>query len=166
MPNAARTPAPSGWTASRVRHGRRALGALVAVVGILVIIGWWHARRLTRISDRFTPMKPNAALGLVVAGGSLAVWAARPTGRRVASVPTAAGAVLLLLGVGTLAEFGFGVDLGIDRLLLPRAGDTDAANAGRMAVMSAAVFVALGAASSRWCVGAGASCTWHRRRPR
>ena len=147
MPNAARhTGAERLDRERRAPPAAAALGAPVAVVGILVIIGWWsQLDGLTRISDRFTPMKPNAALGLVVAGGSLAVWAGRPTGRRVASVPTAAGAVLLLLGVGTLAEFGFGVDLGIDRLLLPRAGDTDAANAGRMAVMSAAVFVALGA---------------------
>lgn len=72
---------------------------------------------LTRLSDRFTPMTPNAAIGLVLDGGALALWAGRPTGRGAATSTTAAGGLLVLLGLVTLAQFAFGLRAGIDRLL-------------------------------------------------
>ena len=63
---------------------------------------------------------------------------------RAAAVVRLTSGLLIGLGVLTLIEYSAGTDLGLDRLLLPPGGDADAANPGRMSLLSAVVFVALG----------------------
>ncbi len=90
-------------------------------------------------------MKPNTALCLALAG--MGLWlVARRTGRRRGPVVIACGAVVVVVGLATLAEYAFGLDLRIDELLfedLPNGVGTPAP--GRMAPSTALCLVTAGA---------------------
>jgi signal transduction histidine kinase len=87
-------------------------GCLVALVGASVLVGWYfEIDRLKGVYGAIT-MKPNAAVGLLLAGIALCAHTARL--RRFGIVCAAAAAVL---GVATLSQHLIGWDLGIDQLL-------------------------------------------------
>ncbi len=129
-----------------VRWVASVLGLLVALLGLGVIVGWWlDLEWLTHVRHEYTPMKPNAAAGNVLAGLALALWLGRSgTTRATAVAVRILSGLLIGLGALTLVEYLARVDLRIDRLLLPTGGDVDAANPGRMALLTAVIFVAMG----------------------
>src|SRR4051812_8297577 len=92
-------------------------------------------------------MKPNTAVGLVLAGGALTAVrhaAGRPALGRVSK---AAAAVLVALGLATILEYALGRDLGIDQVLWQEpAGVVGTAIPGRMAANTAVAFVLVGVA--------------------
>ena len=63
------------------------------------------------------PMKPNIAVALALGGIGLVLHVGR--GRSSQYVMNGFGAIILLLGAGTLFEHATGIDIGIDALLLP-----------------------------------------------
>ncbi len=112
------------------------LSALVAGVGLAVLIGWWvESPALTSVLPGLVAMKANAAFGLALTGA--AVWLHRlpdaPAAARVAMrVCAAAAAAVALL---TIAEFVTGWNLHVDQIL---AIDHSTAGApGRMALATA-----------------------------
>ena len=124
-------------------HAAAIAGLASAALGISVLGGWvLGSDVLTSIVPGLVPMKPNMALGFLLLGVSLAIAALPGTARR-----RAVGRVLAmtagLIGLLTLAQYAFGVDLWIDRLL-PFTGEdkTGITLAGRMAPTSAANLVA------------------------
>src|ERR1039458_643340 len=91
-------------------------GFLVTAIGIVVLIGWLaHIPALVQVSPGWVTVKANTAVGLVVAGVAVSLAAAE----RRAAFPfvRACGIFLTALGAATLAEYIFGWDLGIDRLI-------------------------------------------------
>ncbi|MEK7329916.1 MAG: hypothetical protein AAB113_03855, partial [Candidatus Eisenbacteria bacterium] len=74
------------------------------------------------IGPGFVPMKPNAVLGIVLAG--LFLWRFRVReGRRAKWARRAAGLLVGVVGLLTLSEHLFGWDLGIDQLILRAAAE-------------------------------------------
>jgi PAS domain S-box-containing protein len=85
--------------------------ALVAAVGLAVLLGWYgDVRSLTTVFPGYPPMRPNTAMALVALG----IAAATLDRRRLAAPLSAAAAAL---GAATLAEYVLGRSLGIDTLL-------------------------------------------------
>jgi hypothetical protein len=95
----------------------KVLGAVVAVVGFVVLAGWLLGIPiLISLGPGWVPMKVNAALGLLLSG--LAVWvAAAETAPWAKPTRLALGAAIVALGAATLAEHAFEWRLGIDELL-------------------------------------------------
>ena len=135
---------PMSEAAPLTRASRR-LGALVAVVGVLVLIGWAvEITVLTSVLPGLVSMKLNAAVCL----GLLGLALAQP--RRPWLVWTVV-AVVLLIATATLVEYVGAVDLGIDELLVGDPGDPGGNPPGRMAFATAfsAAFLAVALAVAR-----------------
>jgi PAS domain S-box-containing protein len=123
-----------------------AAGALAMVVGVAVLAGWLTGSdALKSVIPDASGMKPNSALGFVLAGGAL--LALRSSGARpaVGRLGLALSIGVVAIGLLTLLEYWLHVDLGIDQLLFrePPAA-AGAAVAGRMAGNSALSFVLSG----------------------
>jgi two-component system sensor histidine kinase/response regulator len=116
--------------------------ALVAALGVLVVIGWHtHNETLLHVRPNLVTMVYNTALGFILCGtGIIAIALGRPRW----ALP--GGVLVSALGLLTLAEYKFGVDLGIDQLLMQPYISVANAYPGRMAVSTAAFFFAAGAA--------------------
>ncbi|WP_295390186.1 PAS domain S-box protein [uncultured Thiodictyon sp.] len=96
-----------------------AVAALTAVVlGLLVLVGWrLDIPVLIRVLPQWATMKPNTAVGFMLAG--LALWWLRvaPAGRLRRAAGRVCASLVVLLGLLTLTEWLGGWDLGIDHLL-------------------------------------------------
>jgi PAS domain S-box-containing protein len=120
------------------------------VVGLSVLAGWTLHIVVLLTWGASTPMAPNAAACFVLAGFSL--WLLREKQNR-SSAPIknltakTAAAVVSMVGLLTLAEHLFTLNLGIDRLLLrgPPAGQTASARI-LMSPITAGAFLLLGLA--------------------
>lgn len=123
-------------------------GVVVLLIAGTVLAGWALGNRtLTSFYPGWVTMKPNTAFALglsaaavLVHGASGRQWRWRTAAAR------AFGLIVLLIGALTLAEYAFGISLGIDQLLVdaPEAGGSPMP--GRMAAVSALAFVFLGCA--------------------
>ena len=88
-------------------------GSICVALGVVTLIGWlFHYSALTRVRPSFNPMMPNVAAGFLLNGLALFFVAA---GR--SSLALVGAIWSSLVGVLTLAEFGFSVNLHIDELL-------------------------------------------------
>jgi PAS domain-containing protein len=117
-------------------------------MGVVVLVGWIAGlAALTTVMPGLASMKPNTALGFLLAGAALALSArdGHPMRDRLRS---GLAGLVALLGLLTVAEYLLGVDLGIDNLLLSVPPDPVAGNAprGRMALATAMGFSCCGLA--------------------
>jgi PAS domain S-box-containing protein len=119
-----------------------ASGASVAALGGLVVAGWLTvAVALIQVLPGFPPMQYNTALGFMICGAAL--LAAALDLRR----PTALlGGLAAVIGLATLCQYLFHVDLGIDDLLVETYVLTGVSDPGRMAPNSAVALALIGAA--------------------
>lgn len=121
-------------------------GYFAIAVGVTVVLGWlFEIAPLKSVLPGFVTMKANTAFGFILAGlalvlladSSYSTWA-----RRLALV--CAGAVALL-GLLTLCQYLFSINLGIDQLFFHEpAGMVGTLSPGRMAPMTAIDFLLLG----------------------
>ena len=120
-----------------------AFGGIVSVVvGLTVMLGW-HLQNLTLIQVRpsLSPMQFNTALCFFLNGAGLLFKA---TGRtRPASM---AGAATLIVGLLTLAQSAFGLNLRLDQIFMEGYVSLDYTHPGRMSPIAAACFVLTGLA--------------------
>ena len=121
----------------------------VAGLGIAVLIGW--ALDVTALKaglGQWQTMKPNTALGFMIAGVSLFAAGRVREVPRWRVVQLGLGGALILLGLLTVGEYLFAAaDFGIDRLLFRDIGDAaNAAPPGRMPFATATGFVFTGLA--------------------
>ncbi len=118
------------------------VGSAVAALGVLVLAGWTLGSSvITNIDPSLAPMKANTACSLVALGLALRFSSRRgPTH----ALPRALGAFAAALGALALSEYAFGVELGIDELLVHDQWSTIAP--GRMSMVTATHFVLLGGA--------------------
>jgi PAS domain S-box-containing protein len=94
------------------------------LLSLAVLLGWMIGLdALKRIIPGTVSMNPATAVALFLAGLSLHLSASR-RGRR-ATGPRALGTVAVVIGAIKLADYGLGLDLGIDRVLFPAALGAD-----------------------------------------
>jgi PAS domain S-box-containing protein len=138
------TPNPRLVTA--LQSFAKGAGLAVSIAGALVLLGWaLDLSMLTSISSDFVSMKPNAALGFVLAGGTLHVLSTGVADRRLRFAALAAAFVVALIGLLTLSEYLYGWNLSIDRLVFSEAtGALGTSAPARMAPTSAFCFFLLG----------------------
>ncbi|MBF0634130.1 MAG: PAS domain-containing protein [Nitrospinae bacterium] len=117
------------------------LCALVALLGMSVILGWHLANAaLVQLNPKFVPMQYNTALGFVLAGAGLAL---SQFGLR--RVTLAFGAIVFALGALTMTQYLLGVDFGIDQLFMTHYITVKTSHPGRMAPNTALSFTLTGA---------------------
>jgi len=120
------------------------VGALLALLGGAVILGWWlHAAPLTRVVPGFAPMVLNTALCFALGGAALLILASESPWR--ARAATTIGVLLVILPVLVLAEHAFGSDLGIDWPSLHAWMYNSTWTPGRMSAPTASAFLIGGA---------------------
>src|SRR4030095_15050471 len=138
------TPNPRLVTA--LQSFAKGAGLAVSIAGALVLLGWaLDLSMLTSISSDFVSMKPNAALGFVLAGGTLHVLSTGVADRRLRCAALAAAFVVALIGLLTLSEYLYGWNLSIDRLVFSEAtGALGTSAPARMAPTAAFCFFLLG----------------------
>jgi PAS domain S-box-containing protein len=156
----------------RQKHLSQAAGALVILLGLLVLAGWiWNLEGLKSLMPGIVSMKANSAVCFVLAGVALLLHAvsqslalspestlAYSTGGKAAgrSLPqmllvqiAARVLAFVVLGVAlvTLAEYLFDLNLGLDTWLFPASARAEITPMpGRMSSATALDFVLLGAA--------------------
>ena len=120
----------------------------VVALGILVLYGWASKNEsLMSVLPGLVTMKANTAIGLAFAAISL--WLLIPEASRSPrrGVAHFFAWLVVLIGVATLAEYVFGLNLRIDELLfLDPKGSIGTSSPGRLAPMTATAFIALGLA--------------------
>jgi len=128
-----------------IRRLGRLLALASAVVGVLVLCGWvLDLAWLTQLHPSWVSMKANTALGFTVAGTVLYL---RHRQERVTLSFRMAAGFLALLGLFTLAQYVFGLNLGIDQWLFQEDSAAKAtSHPGRMSPATALCFLLLGLA--------------------
>lgn len=112
-------------------------------LGSLVIIGWLIEREdLIQVLPSFVPMQFNTALGFCIFGlSTLSILTGRNSAASVLSILGG------LLGLLTLTEYAFNIDLGIDELFMEAYITVKTSNPGRMAPNTALCFFLSGITS-------------------
>ena len=128
-------------------------GIMVAVVGLLVLVGWlFGLDPLKSVVPGLANMKANTALCFLFAGAALALREHR------AVRLTCAGLVCAVAGL-TMAEYLSGRSLGLDQLLFRDVVDANTIHPGRMVEATALGFLLSGA--SLWLLRArGRAALW------
>ncbi len=133
------------------RSARFLAGAILLIAG-LVLFGWkTQNHTLIYIAPGFAAMKVNTAVAFLGCSIALFCLAKGPSARggwnRIAGMTC--GTFVSLIGAATMVEYGFGLDLKIDQLLIPEAPSAIGSYfPGRMSDLSAFNFLVLGAALS------------------
>jgi len=122
-------------------------GGFSIVVGTAALAAWWFDRSdLTSIVAGLPPVMPNSALMAVLEGTALVLLAPFAAGRRRAATGTLCAGVAGVIAGLTLSEWMFGVDLGIDRILLTPREVSVREYAGRPSSEVATAFAAVAVA--------------------
>jgi diguanylate cyclase (GGDEF)-like protein len=119
---------------------------LVAAVGVAVIIGWlWDIALLKSMLPGLASMKVNTAYAFLAAGTALWFVHTAAPGSQALGLARALAVIVAAFGGLTLAEDLFGLELGIDQLILPDAAQAAAgAHPGRMSPAAALNFLFVG----------------------
>ncbi len=105
-------------------------------IGLTVIFGWYTRNEtLIQINEAFVPMQYNTALGFIILG--ISVWFTNAQKRTALYIT---GGALLLLGILTLSQYIFNIELGIDQALMEHYINIRVSHPGRMAPDTAICF--------------------------
>lgn len=116
------------------------LSMLVAMLGLLVIVGWHlHSTLLIQVYPDFLPMQYNTALGFIFSG--LAIIALQSSRIRLAQIFSV---TVLLIGGLTLWQIVTGLNLHIDQLFMQHYVVVKTDTPGRMAPNTALCFLLSG----------------------
>jgi PAS domain S-box-containing protein len=116
----------------------KSAGLCVLGIGLLSLLGWALNRELlTSFGHALPAMKVNSALAFAFAGACL-LYDWQSAGRR--SIPVLLGALTASIGLATLIEYAFGVDLRIDEFLVSDRGSGHLPP-GRPAITTALIFL-------------------------
>ncbi len=131
-------------------------GALALLTGAMVLVGWaLDITVLKSILPGWVSVKPNTALCFILTGLSLLPQPVTQTPgltRLISHLARLCGLLAGLIGVLTMMEYGFTLDLGIDQRLFPElTGTVGTSVPGRMAPDSALCFVMLAATREILC---------------
>jgi len=111
------------------------LPTLTALIGVLVIIGWYsHTPWMIQVHPSFVPMQFNTALGLAVLGTAQVL-------RLPLYVRNSGIGLICLVGLLTLVQYIWHIDLGFDQLLMEHYITVETSHPGRMAPNTALCFM-------------------------
>jgi len=114
-----------------------ATSILLILLGAVVMIAWQTQNiRLIQVDPAYVPMQYNTALAFLLAGTGFAAIAFFGAAR----IGMLCGALISLLGMMTLGEYLFAVDLHIDQLLMRHYITVKTSSPGRMAPNTAFCF--------------------------
>jgi PAS domain S-box-containing protein len=143
----------TGFSVSPVRtwlfnNASRTVAILAAVEAAVVLLGWLlDIPALTSgvPVEGFSAMKANSALGVILSSASL--WCDQQDERRRAfhAASLISASLALLIGLSALGEYAFGLDFGIDEIVAHDPTTLPGDFPGRMAMITAVSFTALGA---------------------
>ena len=122
----------------------RVAAAVSILFGLASLTGWaLGVQTLTSVIPSSVEMKANTAVAVVASGVALLLLINGASTRceRFAQI---LGAVVAALGLATLSEYFFGVEIGIDQFLVRDTGGLYNVFRGRMSPFSAAAFVSIG----------------------
>jgi diguanylate cyclase (GGDEF)-like protein len=124
------------------RTASLAAGGAVALLGLLVLLGWYlHLPLVIQIRPSFAPMQYNTALGFLLGGlGLLGVQRQRQ------HLAQACGLAMALIGLLTLATHVLASDIGLDQLFMQHYITVASSRPGRMAPNTALCFLLCGSA--------------------
>ena len=131
---------------ARCKQAARLCAWVVVALGFSVLLGWaLDITALKTVLPGLVSMKPNTALGFVLAGASLlSSFTAQAGGQRSQRLLATA---VMLLGLFTLGEYAFAIDFGIDQLLFSVPSEAgQLIPPGRMSAATAAAFAVTGLA--------------------
>ena len=130
----------------RLEQVPRLAGILVLLISATVLLGWViDVRALQSFMPGWVTMKVNAALCLGLGATSLMLLNAQPGGGNATRLARVCAALVVAVGVATLTQYIFDVDLGIDQFLVS-AEEQGSPTPGRMAGITALTFVLIGGA--------------------
>ena len=133
---------PTPRSAAMLRRFWRLGALLVMVAGAMVLGGWIaHIPPVLTLAAGLASMKANTAAGFVALGAALLLPASSGPHRGWSYLGRALAVMVLALGCATLAEYLLGRDLGIDQLVLRDWASAGGVTPGRMAPMTAVLFV-------------------------
>jgi signal transduction histidine kinase len=119
----------SNW----LRIGIVIAGMLISILGILVLIGWYiHSFALVQLLSNLPPMQANAALCFLIAGIGLI-----STSFNRLKVSYICGLIVGSIGLATLVEYLFEIDLFIDQLFIKPFTTVSTSHPGRMSLIAA-----------------------------
>lgn len=128
-----------------LQSAARITGVAVAVTGLVVLAAWlFEIEALKNVSPGYPTMKPNTAVGLLLAGGALSVLSVGTASSYLRYSALAAAFAAALIGSLTLSEHVYGWNLDIDQLLFSDASAAGTASPGRMAPASAVCLSMIG----------------------
>lgn len=114
-----------------------ATGGFSILLGLLVIVGWAAGNKaLIQVLPSFVPMQFNSSLGFLLSGITLILLQqfSYKAGRIIA-------VSIGIIGLLTLVEYGFQINLGIDELIVKHNITIQTSHPGRMAPNTALCFV-------------------------
>lgn len=119
-----------------------AVGSVSLACGAIALVGWYcNLGWLTALSSKHVSMKANAALGFVIAGAIL-VLATRHQSSATSTVRYVLEGGLLLLGILTLFQYIFNIDLYLNQLFIKALENSPyTTSPGRMAPSAALGFI-------------------------
>ncbi|WP_438010103.1 PAS domain S-box protein [Sorangium sp. So ce321] len=125
-----------------------AVGAFCSVLaGCAALLGWATREiALISIARGWPGMVPNAALGFILAGLSLGLLGREGRPAPLRRLGLASAAAVTALALASLAQYVFGWDLGVDRLLFPARVDFPSKFPGRPSPNTALGLALIGAA--------------------
>jgi PAS domain S-box-containing protein len=116
------------------------LALIVVFIGIIVLFGWaTQSSKLIQVLPTFVPMQFNTALGFFLAGISLFISIRGD--KKIASI---LGVFVASIGLLTIIQYVWSVDIGIDQLFMDHYITTKSLHPGRMAPNTAFCFLLFG----------------------
>src|ERR1035438_4328323 len=141
---------------SQMRRAALGCAGLTAGAAMGVLVGWvMHVEILKRFVLGLPPINANAAVCFLLGSVSLIAYVRSAPGSVLRRAAVTCAAVLVVVGAATLAEYAFGIKLGIDDLLFRDRDSSGAPYPGRTAANTALGLVLLGAALLAWDVRLG-----------
>ncbi|MTJ10034.1 PAS domain-containing protein [Anabaena sp. UHCC 0204] len=121
------------------------LGRITALIGLVVLLGWiFDLEILKSVLPGLVTMKVNTAVGFLLGGTSLYL---ENKSIKYKPISLVLAVIVLLLGLLTIIQYGFNINLGIDQIIIPEPENAIATSSpGRMALNTALCFFLLGLA--------------------
>lgn len=122
----------------------RLAATITTLTGLATLAGWvFHLPALARVLPGAAEMTANTSLCLILCGASLLILADRVSAR-LERLAQCFAIVAMTIGAATLVEYVFGLQLGVDELLIKDYDAGDILFPGRMSPFSASTFIVIG----------------------